>query len=205
MRLFIIMLACSALMFGCVPEKKKPAPVVKQNTVKTQQMNADAAQAEMESDIKKGTPTLVDQPVVKQEEKPVMPVKTVNTLSSLKPQTKYPIKNGYPEWFYSTVYDGYIGAVGIAQKQPNGSITAQKKVARMQAQKNLAKQIEVLVRSEVTVESLNVDAPTVKYYREKVSTLTKENADQFLTGFKVMDEWTDENTGEYYIWMVLEK
>lgn len=182
---------------------------MKQNTVKKQQINADAAQAEMESDIKKGTPTLYEPQITKTEEKPVekpvMPAKNVTTLSSMNPQTKYPIKNGYPEWFYSSVYDGYIGAVGIAPKQPSGGMSAQKRVAKIQAQKNLAKQIEVLVRSEVTVESLNVDKAAVKYYREKVSTLTKENADQFLTGFKVMDEWIDESTGEYYMWMVLEK
>lgn len=126
-------------------------------------------------------------------------------IGSLKPETKYPMKNGFPVWFTTPVYDGYIGAVGIAPKQSRGGFTAQKRVARMQAQKNLAKQIEVLVKSEVNVETLGVDTETVQYYRQKITSLTREQVDQYLTGFKVMDEWIDEKTGEYYMWMVINR
>ena len=203
--LFALMLAVTA---GCMTTKT----AVKQDNAKAQQARAAAAQAEMDRDIQAGTPSLdfakelEAKPQNKPEEKPqaVMPEKTQpSKLSSLKPKSKYPMKDGFPVWFYTPVYDGYVGAVGIAPKQK--SFTAQKRVAKMQAQKNLAKQIKVLVKSEVNVESLGVDSGTVQSYREKVTSLTREEADQYLSGFKVQDEWIDDSTGDYYMWMVLQK
>lgn len=206
MKKFLTASLIIAVAAGCVGTKPKPV-VVRQDSAKAQQLKAEQAQAEMQRDIEAGTPILTMPPAAAEpEQKPqavMPPAKKPMKLGSLKPQTKYPIRNGYPEWFYTPVYDGYIGAIGIAPK--GKSITAQKRVARMQAQKNLAKQLNVLVFSEVSVESLGVDSATVQSYREKVSTLTKEQVDQYLQGFRVMDEWIDDNTGEYYIWMVLEK
>jgi len=212
MKALIIPVLAAAVAFGCTAEKKPVAPV-KQSSAAVQRANAEAAQQEMDEDIKSGVPTLREpviaapQAVIRPKEEPKMtlPERTVSSVSSLKPVSKYPMKNGYPEWFYTPVYDGYIGAVGIAKKQPSGGMAAQKRVARMMAQKELAKQVEVLVTSELTLETLNVDRTTVKYYREKLTSLTKENTDQFLTDFKVQDEWLDERTGEYYLWMVLSK
>ncbi len=223
MRILIAVSILSILMFGCMPEKKA-AVKPQTNSAKTQQMLADQAQAEMDEDIKNGYPSIKEpsytkpaaqqkpqavekpQTVQKPEEpKEALPERKVTTLGSLKPVTKYPMQGEYPVWFYTPVYDGYIGAVGIAPKQRSGGLSAQKRVAKMQAQKELAKQIEVLVKSEVSVETLNVDKPTVKYYQEKINSMTRESADQFLTGFKVQDEWIDDKTGEYYMWMVLQK
>jgi len=203
MKNIIFLLVAVLALTACGGGKQ---PYVKQDSAKAQQMKAAQAEAEMERDIANGEPILT-MPEPAQKPSAVMPPKkTPMKLGSLKPQTKYPVRNGgYPEWFYTPVYDGYIGAVGIAPKQNSGGFTAQKRVARMQAQKNLAKQISVLVNSEVRVETLGVDTDTVKYYRQKVESLTREQVDQYLTGFKVMDEWIDENTGEYYIWMVLDR
>lgn len=209
MRTVAVLVIASAVIFGCAAEKK---PVVKQNSGAVQRMQAEAAQQEMEEDIQNGTVTLRE-PVlntpqnVKPAEEPKQPLPEKNVLSvtSLKPIAKYPLKNGYPEWFYSPTYDGYIGAVGIAPKQPRGGMAQQKRLAKIQAQSGLAKQIEVLVNTELNLESTNVDRATVKYYQQKLSTLTKESADQYLSNYKVMDEWVDDRTGEYYLWLVLQK
>jgi hypothetical protein len=201
----IVLIAISIFVLaGCMPAKKKPV-MVNQDSAAAQQARAAQADAEMDRDIAAGEPTLtMPKPAMKPKPKPAFP-KSKSKLMSLKPKTKYSLKNGYPEWFYSSVYDGYIGAVGIAKKQLRGGYSAQKRVARMQAQKNLAKQINVLVKSEVNVETLGVDTATVQYYRQKVTSLTREQVDQFLTGFKVMDEWYDDKNEELYLWMVLRK
>lgn len=203
MKRLLLIVTMLAVVSGCMSTKS----FIKQDSAKSQQAKAAAAQAEMERDIQSGNPSLdFAEQQAKPQDKPqaVMPEKKKpSLLSSLKPQSKYPMKDGFPVWFFTPVYDGYIGAVGIAPKQK--SYTAQKRVARMQAQKNLAKQINVLVKSEVNVETLGVDTSTVQYYRQKVTSLTKEQVDQYLTGFKVQDEWIDEKSGEYYMWMVLEK
>ncbi len=209
MKMIAVLIIISALVFGCAAEKK---PVVKQNSAALQRMQAEAAQNEMEEDISNGTvtlrePVLNTPPSVKPAEEPKqqLPDKTVSSVSSLKPVTKYPIKNGYPEWFYSPTYDGYIGAVGIAPKQPRGGMAQQKRLAKIQAQSSLAKQIEVLVNTELNLQTTNVDRSTVRYYQQKLSTLTKESTDQYLSNYKVMDEWVDDRTGEYYLWLVLQR
>jgi len=202
-RIFVFMIA-TAFVAGCMGPKQKT--VVMQDSAKAQQMKAAQAEAEMDRDIAAGTPSL-KMPATPQKKPmtPIPPSKKPKKFGSLKPQTKYPMKNGFPVWFFTPVYDGYVGAVGIAPKQARGGFTAQKRVARMQAQKNLAKQIKVLVLSEVNVETLGVDSATVQYYRQKVTSLTREQVDLYLTGFKVQDEWIDEKSGEYYMWMVLSR
>jgi hypothetical protein len=211
MKKFVLIIFSAALIAGCMGGKKS-TPYVHQDSAAAQQAKAAQAEAEMEADIARGEPSLTipssPKPAEPQKPKPVMkpiPQKKMMSLGSLKPKTKYPLKGGLPVWFYTPVYDGYIGAVGIAPKQNRGGYSTQKRVARMQAQKNLAKQIKVLVNSDLTVESLNVDRETVKYYRQKVSSLTKEQVDQYLTGFKVMDEFIEPESGEYYMWMVLQR
>lgn len=216
MKYAIITLVSIFVAAGCATTQQtsvvKPKPV---STAQHQQILADQAQEEMESDIQKGTPTLVEPPTyVPVKKAPVnqppatlapIPVDKATNVMSLKPVTKYPIQNGYPVWFYNNMYDGYLGVVGIASKQPGGSVIKQKQVARMMAQKELAKQIEVLVRSDLTVTNTNVDTAAVKYYKTKVTSLTKEDADQYLSGYSVQDEWIDPSTGDYYMWMVLNK
>ena len=205
MKKILIFMIATAFIAGCMGPKQKT--VVVQDSAKSQQMKAAQAEAEMDRDIEAGTPSLsMPQAPAPNKPKAVMPPsKKPMTIGSLKPQTKYPMKNGFPVWFYTPVYDGYVGAVGIAPKQIRGGFTAQTRVARMQAQKNLAKQIKVLVLSEVNVETLGVDSATVQYYRQKVTSLTREQVDQYLTGFKVQDEWIDDDSGEYYMWMVLSR
>lgn len=215
MKKLLVIITVIAAAAGCATISK-PAFMGGSPSVQTQQAHAEQAQAEMEKEINNGaglkepSSPPVQQPVMAapqaKEPSGVMPPKTMpKKLGSLTPQTKYPLKDGYPVWFFTPVYDGYIGAVGIAPKQNYGGISAQRRVAVMQAQKNLAKQIKVLVTSNVKVESLGVDSATVQHYRTKVSSLTREQVDQYLTGYKVMDEWVSPKTGEYYIWMVLEK
>ncbi|ADD67982.1 hypothetical protein Dacet_1210 [Denitrovibrio acetiphilus DSM 12809] len=206
----IIIFSITVVLFltGCGGAAK---PTAKQDSAKIQQQRAEQAQKEMEQDITSGTLNMdfggssaISKPVEKPEA--VMPPKKQpGKVGSLMPETKYPMRDGFPEWFYTPVYDGYIGAVGIAPKQRSNSLSAQKRVARVQAQKNLAKQIEVLINSDLNVESLSSGTATVESYRQKVTSMTREQADQFLNGFKVMDEWVDPKTDDYYIWMILEK
>ena len=208
MKRLLLLLVTVVVFTGCMTTSKKKT-VVMQDSAKAQQMKAAHADAEMDRDIASGNLTLTppaQKPVASAKPSGLMPpTKKPMKLGSLKPQTKYPLKSGFPVWFFTPVYDGYIGAVGIAPKQARGGFTAQKRVARMQAQKNLAKQINVLVKSEVRVETLGVDSATVQHYRQKISSLTREQVDQYLIGFRVKDEWIDEKTKEYYMWMVLEK
>jgi len=94
--------------------------------------------------------------------------------------------------------------VGIAKKT-RGGYPQQKRTAVAIAQANLAKQIKILVNAEVTTEKINVDTRTLQYYRSKIRSLSKQEAQAYLRNTKVMDEWIDPKTGDLYVWVVLEK
>lgn len=124
---------------------------------------------------------------------------------SLLPETKYPFKDGYPIWFYNPHSEGYLGGVGVAAPQPRDGIAAQKRVAQINAQRELAANIKVLVNTTVETEKLNIDTATLSYYQTKISTLSRQQAEEFISKYEVLDEWINTATGEYYIWLVLTK
>ncbi len=105
MKNLIIIMVSIVLLTGCLTTKKKT--VVMQDNAKAQQMKAAQADAEMERDIASGNLTLTPPPSVEKPaaEKPSAvlppPTKKPMKLGSLKPQTKYPMKNGFPVWFFT--------------------------------------------------------------------------------------------------------
>jgi len=120
-------------------------------------------------------------------------------------KTRYQIVNGYPIWFHQPGYDGFIGGVGIAPKQKSGDRTAQRRVAINLAYADITRSIKVNINNELTSEKLLVDTKTQNYYKEKFSSMSRQQADEYISNPQIMDEWTDEKTGELYIWAVLPK
>ncbi len=118
--------------------------------------------------------------------------------------TKYPIIDGYPAWFHTPDYDGYLGGVGIAKPQRAG-YSAQKRIAVSLAQADLTRNIKVNVYNELISERVSINSTTAKHYQEKIETMSRQDADQYLNNPTVMDEWVDEKTGELYVWVVLPK
>lgn len=226
-RLIVFLIAVSMTACAVPGLQKKPVSPdagVKQNTIGVQKQNADAAFDELDKEtggkdadepVVNDVPKTVPKPIVKEEPKPVVkeepvvnnfvPKRNVKIGSSMRPVTKYPIENGYPVWFFTPNMDGYLGSVGVAGKQARGGISAQKRVAAALAQADLAKQIKVVVNAELTVEQTKVEASTVQYYRSKLSTLSRQKAEEYLKDFEIHDEWIDPNSNEYYVWLVLKK
>lgn len=119
--------------------------------------------------------------------------------------TKYPLKNGYPIWFYNPNYGGYIGAVGIARKTKNIGYPEQKRLAIMIAQANLSKQLKLLVNAEVYTEKLRISRKDYEEYKSKLKSLSRQESSAYLRNTVVKDEWIDPKTGDLYVWVVLEK
>ncbi len=122
-----------------------------------------------------------------------------------KVKTKYPIKNGYPVWVFNPNYNGYLGAVGIAKKIKGKGYPEQKRIAVMVAKSNLAKQIRLVVNSEVYTEKLRISRKDYEEYKSKLRSLSKHSAHAYLKNVVVKDEWIDPKTGDLYVWVVLEK
>ncbi len=206
-KLFIIPLLTIFFFFTSCGEKTK---TIKQNPYEVQQYKAKKAFEELEEEADKPVEQLKlpmeDDTKIKKktvEKKPEI-TKRDTKISKRDLGTRYPLKDGYPVWFYNPNYDGYIGAVGIAKKG-RGGYPQQKRTAIAIAQANLAKQIKLLVNTEIQTEKINIDTKTLQYYRSKIRSLSKHEAAAYLRNTKVMDEWIDPKTGDLYVWVVLEK
>ncbi|WP_022850130.1 LPP20 family lipoprotein [Limisalsivibrio acetivorans] len=212
MKNIIITFLAIAFIHGCGAKSVQEQQPEPKRSIETQQSEADKAYAELDRET--GGQTEVEKELeaeIPRDNKPekkmdsVVPSPRVDKMDSLRPETKYPMKNGYPVWFYNPNYDGYIGAVGISKKQPRGGYVLQKRLAKALAMSELAKTVNVLVESELNITKLNVDTETVKYYRKKVESLSRHKAEEVLKDYELRDEWYNDKTDELYVWMVIRK
>ena len=114
-------------------------------------------------------------------------------------QSRYPMQQGLPVWFYNPDYAGKFGAVGIAKPPKKGGIPAQKRVAEGLAKAELAKKVSVAVTTETTLEKEG----SASEYRRKLTSLSKQQAEALLKNAVVEDSWMDSSSGELYLWVVL--
>ncbi|WP_456401210.1 LPP20 family lipoprotein [Persephonella sp.] len=201
---FLLIFSVSFTFFSCGGKK-----TVKQNPYHIQQHEAEKAFEELDEEADKPVEQLKLPKLEDHKEKPIAKkepevVKRDIKIAKRETKTKYPLKNGYPVWVYNPNYDGYLGAVGIAKKT-RGGYPQQKRTAIAIAQANIAKQIRLIVNAEVQTEKVNIDTKTLQYYKSKISSLSKQEAQVYLKNTKVMDEWIDPKTGDLYVWVVLEK
>ena len=146
---------------------------------------------------------LMQAPERKVQVKKEKPIPKVIAKKEIK--SKYPLKNGLPVWVYNPNYGGYLGAVGIAKKPNKGGYPAQKRLAVMIAQSNLAKQIRLLVNAKVYTEKLRISKKDYEIYKSKIESLSKQEASAYLRNTVIKDEWIDPKTGDLYVWVVLKK
>ncbi|RUM29547.1 MAG: hypothetical protein DSY42_06235 [Aquifex sp.] len=136
-------------------------------------------------------------------------VQTNRNLKAFKPikytvRTKYPIKNGYPVWFWNPNYGNLLGAVGIAKPIKGKGIAEQRRLAKAIAIAKLAKQIEIIVKSEIKREEINIDKKSYELYKKKFSYYSEHEVRNILIKNAVIeDEWLNPNTKELYIWVVI--
>ncbi len=121
-------------------------------------------------------------------------------------KSKYPIVDGLPVWVKNPNYGGVLGGVGIANKIRGKGYAEQKRLAKQIALADLAKQIEVVVKAELTKREVNIDSDTYQYYKKKFSSLSEQEVRAMLIKNAVIeDEWVDPKTGELYIWVVIKR
>ncbi|MFH1897359.1 MAG: LPP20 family lipoprotein [Candidatus Desantisbacteria bacterium] len=174
------------LLLSCATDKAI-VKEVKENKPVQQQQEAEKAFKELDEETgDRDTVTLTEQvEVVKGTEQPIA----------------YPIKDNYPIWVYQPNYGGVLGAVGIAKKQEKGGYAAQKRLAIVIAQAEIAKQIEVMVDTELQTEKTMINQD----YYSKFSSLSRQETQQLIKNAVVKDEWIQPETGELYVWVVIER
>lgn len=107
---------------------------------------------------------------------------------------------GAPAWVMNPDKPGYTSVVASAPKQDWGGHAAQYRVAQMKARQELAQMVRVRVES-VNRSGTEDRAGTVSRSGD-VETRVQSSVDLILEAARVIEEWTDPQSGELYIWLV---
>ncbi|MDR2104937.1 MAG: LPP20 family lipoprotein [Deferribacteraceae bacterium] len=186
-------------------------PYVAKTKLTPAQQRALEAHRELECSLKGGCPTPktpeetppTDAAVIPQIPEKQRPDITPTSAERPGKIPKYPFLNGFPIWFSNPIYDGYFGGVGVAKPQKSGGLPVQRKVAIALAQADLARNIETVVNNEYISERISVDKQSESYYVEKFSTMSRQETEQLLKNPTVIDEWLNEETGEFFVWVAV--
>ena len=108
--------------------------------------------------------------------------------------------SGAPAWVLNPVKTGFQSVVGSAPKQDWGGHAAQYRVAEMKARQELAQMVRVQVES--TNKYMTEDRAGKVSRSADVETRMQSSVDLSLESARVIEEWTDPQTGELYIWLV---
>lgn len=108
-----------------------------------------------------------------------------------------------PAWVLNPDKPGYLSVVGSAPKQDWGGRQAQYRVAEMKARQELAQMVRVHVES---TSQFAVEDRAGKVSRNAdIETKLQSSVDLSLGSARVIEEWSDPQSGELYIWLVTPK
>ncbi len=95
---------------------------------------------------------------------------------------------------------GYQSVVASAPRQDWGGHAAQYRVAEMKARQELAQMVRVRVESTNRYETEDRAGKVGR--SADVETRLQSSVDLSLEAARVIEEWTDPQSGELYIWLV---
>jgi hypothetical protein len=105
-----------------------------------------------------------------------------------------------PSWVLNPDKPGYQSVVASAPKQDWGGRAAQYRVAEMKARQELAQMVRVRVES--SNQYATEDRAGKVGRSADVETRLQSSVDLSLEAARVIEEWTDPQSGELYIWLV---
>ena len=107
---------------------------------------------------------------------------------------------GAPSWVLNPAKPGFQSVVGSAPKQDWGGHAAQYRVAEMKARQELAQMVRVHVAS--TNQYMTEDRAGKVSRSADVETRLESSVDLSLQSARVIEEWTDPESGDLYIWLI---
>jgi hypothetical protein len=108
--------------------------------------------------------------------------------------------NVAPVWVITPSMDGYRGAVGVAGRTYDQSISTQRKLAIKRALDELSLQTKVKVKLHMTKEEVVTNSQASMQTHDQ----STYSANASITAH-IQDAWMDRSSHELYVWMVLDK
>ena len=202
----ILVIVLGIFIIGCGPKAQKaktgPPPPSKEEQIR----KAEKAFEELEREAEKPARdlTLEEGRSLRKPKEEKLEKYPAQIVKRETPKSKYPMKDGFPVWVSNPNYGGVLGGVGIAKKIPGKGYAEQKRLAKHIAIADLAKQIKIIVKTELNKIEIDVDTSKLRYYKKKFSAYSEQEVRAILIKNAVVeDEWIDPRTGELYLWVVI--
>jgi hypothetical protein len=106
-----------------------------------------------------------------------------------------------PIWVLNPEKAGYLSVVGSAPKQDWGGRDAQFRVALTKAHQELAQMVRVQVQSSSSFKSETHNGAVVAQDAD-IETKLQTSVGLKLDAARVIEEWTNPQSGELYLWLV---
>jgi hypothetical protein len=106
-----------------------------------------------------------------------------------------------PSWVLNPEKVGFISVVGSAPKQDWGGRDAQFRVALTKAHQELAQMVRLQVQSSSSFKSETHNGAVVAQDAD-IETKLQTSVGLRLDAARVVEEWTNPQTGELYLWLV---
>jgi len=114
----------------------------------------------------------------------------------LKIDTKYPLYNNKPIWFYRPDIEG-IASIGIAEKDATSTIESQTKTALTIAKASLSKRKHIMINSIYQLSTIFIHKQDIQSDRQSTKTKSKTQ----LKNIYLKDIWIDPSSCELYVWV----
>ncbi|MCD8492113.1 MAG: hypothetical protein LRY51_09515 [Geovibrio sp.] len=138
---------------------------------------------------------------MKQTSKFIVLIILISFIYACAPQTvTAPVPVQKPEWLWKPSDGGRIGGVGIAKEHIRG-LDAQRKLAVSRAIDSISAQLGVQVQNITVLESHASSSGSASTTIDSYSIHTVQGN---TVKAAVREFWTDPQTSELYVWMVLE-
>ena len=116
----------------------------------------------------------------------------------------YLLENGIPVWVLKTNMTGKLGGVGIVTQTSAPTLQERKELAQILAENEISEQISILVKEVCTLKrSLQFSNDIIQEYRHKINCQSIHQANVWLDSTQMMDQWIHPETGDLYIWVIL--
>ena len=187
----------SLILISCAQKTTSRPP---QEQIRSSEKAFEELEREVEKEFKGGSMNTQKREVVKREKKKVAFKK------KLEVRSKYPLKNGYPVWFWNPYYGGVLGAVGIVKVEKGKNLIELRRVARLIAISKLAKAVEINIYTETERKEVRKELKGVyEKYKKFFSQYSRHQVRNILIKNAIIkDEWLNPKTGEYMVWVVIE-
>lgn len=118
----------------------------------------------------------------------------------------YDVHDACPEWISNPSLEGYVGGVGLGKGNTHGGPDKQRDIAKTIARGKVIRKAHILVNTICNnFRTDKIEKEIIDNYKSQIDCGQAYMGAELIKKIVVKEEWTDQQEGDVYVWMVLQK